>query len=78
MDYNIASNNLIIDFDEPICNRAKLDTGTHCNYKCKFCYYLQDLNKITQFDIIKDRIDYLVECGMTSVDLSGGESSILL
>jgi radical SAM protein with 4Fe4S-binding SPASM domain len=30
----------------------------------------------TEFDIIKDRIDYLIECGISEVDLSGGESSI--
>lgn len=59
-----------------INNRAKLDTGTFCNYKCEFCYYLDKLDKKTDFDIIKNRIDYLVKCGINEVDLSGGESSI--
>jgi len=53
-----------------------LDTGTHCNYKCGFCYYKTKLNEITPYDVIKERIDYLVACGITEVDLSGGESSI--
>lgn len=74
--YNLASNRLDIDYDEPICNRAKLDTGTHCNYRCGFCYYKSKLNEITSVDVIKQRIDYLVACGITEVDLSGGESSI--
>jgi MoaA/NifB/PqqE/SkfB family radical SAM enzyme len=74
--YNELSNKLDIDYDEPICERAKLDTGTHCNYRCEFCYYKTKLNDITEFDIIKQRVDYLVACGIKEVDLSGGESSI--
>lgn len=74
--YNELSNRLLIDREEPVCNRAKLDTGTHCNYRCEFCYYKTQLNDITEFDVIRQRIDYLVECGITEVDLSGGESSI--
>lgn len=74
--YNELSNKLDIDYSEPICERAKLDTGTHCNYRCEFCYYKTQLNVVTGFDVIKKRIDYLVECGIKEVDLSGGESSI--
>lgn len=59
-----------------LCNRAKLDTGTHCNYDCVFCYYKDELTKITPFEIIKERINYLKSCGITELDLSGGESSI--
>lgn len=65
-----------IDYDEPICDRAKLDTGTHCNYRCEFCYYKTQLNDVTDLDTIKARIDYLYNCGIKEVDLSGGESSI--
>lgn len=65
-----------IDRDEPYCKRAKLDTGTQCNYNCSFCYYGTRLNETTSFQIIKQRVDYLVECGIKDVDLSGGESSI--
>lgn len=75
--YNHASTAKIeIDYDEPYCNRGKLDTGTQCNYKCEFCYYIDQLDKVTPLKTIKERIDYLVECGITEVDLSGGESSI--
>jgi MoaA/NifB/PqqE/SkfB family radical SAM enzyme len=74
--YNELSNKLQIDRDEPICQRAKLDTGTHCNYRCEFCYYKTQLNDVTEFEVIRQRIDYLVACGITEVDLSGGESSI--
>lgn len=73
--YNIASNQLKI-VDAPYNRRGKLDTGTHCNYRCGFCYYFNKLDQVTELDIIKQRIDYLVACGMTEADLSGGESSI--
>ena len=74
--YNAASTNVEIDRTEPICNRAKLDTGTFCNYRCGFCYYIDQLTKITPYDVITNRVDYLVQCGITEVDLSGGESSV--
>lgn len=75
--YNAASTAAIeIDYVEPICNRAKLDTGTHCNYRCGFCYYKDKLNVVTPLNVIVERIDYLCACGITAVDLSGGESSI--
>jgi MoaA/NifB/PqqE/SkfB family radical SAM enzyme len=74
--YNELSHKLEIDRAEPICQRAKLDTGTHCNYRCEFCYYKTQLDDITEFEEIKKRIDYLVECGIKEADLSGGESSI--
>lgn len=76
MNYNIVSHNLNIDMVEPVCNRAKLDTGTLCNYKCPFCYYLDRLTEITPFEVVKDRIDYLISKGIDEVDLSGGESSV--
>jgi MoaA/NifB/PqqE/SkfB family radical SAM enzyme len=74
--YNELSHKLEIDRDEPLNNRAKLDTGTHCNYRCEFCYYKTQLNEVTEFETIKKRIDYLVDCGISEADLSGGESSI--
>lgn len=75
--YNeLSHSKLEYDLNEKINNRAKLDTGTHCNYRCEFCYYKTKLNEITGFEKIKERIDYLVNCGIKEVDLSGGESSI--
>jgi MoaA/NifB/PqqE/SkfB family radical SAM enzyme len=74
MNYNRMYKPEILDTN--ICNRAKLDTGTNCNYKCSFCYYIEQLNDVTSLEVIKERIDYLKECEITEVDLSGGESSI--
>lgn len=74
--YNAASVNLEYDTIEPLCNRAKLDTGTLCNYRCGFCYYFDKLTELTPIDTIKARVDYLIKCGITEVDLSGGESSV--
>jgi len=76
MNYNLVSNRLEHNTENNICTRAKLDTGTHCNYECKFCYYIDHLNDVTEFNIIKERIDYFYDCGIQEVDLSGGESSI--
>jgi len=61
---------------EPICNRAKLDTGKSCNYNCWFCYYKDRLDVEDDLQTILSRVDYLIECGIGEVDLSGGESSI--
>ena len=57
-------------------NRAKLDTGFHCNYKCEFCYYIDKLHLKTSFEEIKKRVDKIYEYGIDEIDLSGGESSI--
>lgn len=76
IDFNIVSTKVDYNYNEPICDRAKLDTGTHCNYSCSFCYYKDKLDIITPFETIKERIDYLVKCNIKEVDLSGGESSI--
>lgn len=59
-----------------LCRRAKIDTGTFCNYHCFFCYYKKSLDKKDTFEQIKERIDFVVNQGFKEVDLSGGESSI--
>lgn len=77
MDCNRFSSSLLQkDYVTPRCNRAKLDTGTFCNYDCEFCYYQGLLDKVTPFDEIKRRIDILNKYGISEVDLSGGESSV--
>lgn len=67
---------LEIDTTTPRCNRAKLDTGTFCNYDCEFCYYRDRLDVKTPFEVVKEQADYLLAYGITQVDLSGGESSV--
>jgi MoaA/NifB/PqqE/SkfB family radical SAM enzyme len=57
-------------------NRAKLDTGFFCNYKCEFCYYINNLHLKTSLLTIKERIDKIASYGIEEIDLSGGESSI--
>jgi MoaA/NifB/PqqE/SkfB family radical SAM enzyme len=62
--------------DKPLNNRAKLDTGTGCNYNCYFCYYQGELDKFDDYETIITRALVLKELGIEEVDLSGGESSI--
>jgi MoaA/NifB/PqqE/SkfB family radical SAM enzyme len=77
MNFNYSSvDSFNIDYSTKRCNRAKLDTGFHCNYHCEFCYYINDLDKKTPYETIKKRIDILHKYGISEVDLSGGESSI--
>lgn len=64
------------DYKTTSCNRAKLDTGTFCNYDCEFCYYQGLLHVKTDFETIKNRIDTIYEYGIEQIDLSGGESSV--
>ena len=72
----ISINRFNVDYTTKRNNRAKLDTGFHCNYHCEFCYYLDKLDQKTSYDTIKKRIDILHSYGIDEVDLSGGESSI--
>lgn len=65
-----------LDLTTTPCNRARLDTGTFCNYDCEFCYYKDQLDVKTPWEIVKKRIDHLLAYGITQVDLSGGESSV--
>ena len=70
-------NNLVpLKDNEPFCQRAKVDTGTFCNYKCSFCYYYDKLSEKKSYEEIKRQIDYLIESGIREIDLSGGESTI--
>lgn len=77
MNFNYTSvDSFEVDYSTKRCNRAKLDTGFHCNYHCEFCYYLDHLHVKTPYEVIKKRIDILHQYGIDEVDLSGGESSI--
>jgi len=72
----LSSAGLELDLITQPCVRARLDTGTFCNYDCEFCYYRDKLDVKTEFDIVKERADYLLAYGIKQVDLSGGESSV--
>lgn len=63
------------DDGDHFCTRAKVDIGTICNFKCKFCYYDQR-RFIKPLQEIKDTVVKLHELGMTSFDLSGGEPTV--
>lgn len=56
--------------------RAKVDTGKYCNYKCSFCYYLNNLNDDAKSkELIKSEMLNYKKRGITEVDFSGGEST---
>lgn len=76
MNYNEFSSIELELINDKFNTRAKLDTGTHCNYACSFCYYLDKLDVVTDVEVIKARAKRLFDFGMTEIDLSGGESSI--
>lgn len=72
----LSINQVAIDYSRPINNRAKLDTGKLCNYRCEFCYYKDQLNTRDSLDVIRSRVDYILSYGIDEIDLSGGESSV--
>lgn len=72
----LSCEKLNIDTETPRCNRARLDTGPLCNYHCEFCYFIDILHVKTDWDLVKKRIDYMYDYGITEIDMSGGESSI--
>ena len=76
MDYNIFSQSGLKLINDQFNKRAKLDTGTFCNYECYFCYYIDDLDKTTPLEKIKERALKIYNCGMREIDLSGGESAV--
>ena len=59
MDCNKYSSALLKkDYITTRCNRAKLDTGTFCNYDCEFCYYQGLLHIKTNYDLIYSRFTF--------------------
>ena len=75
--YRQAMQSLVgFDTKTPCNNRARLDTGSFCNYDCEFCYYKEHLDIRDPLQKIKERVDYIKNYGIMEVDLSGGESSI--
>jgi len=76
LNYNLFSSTELILINDTLNSRAKLDTGTHCNFACSFCYYIDKLDQKTEVEVIKSRALKLRNMGMDEIDLSGGESSI--
>ena len=72
----LGCSGLELDLTTTPCVRARLNTGTFCNYDCEFCYYKDMLDVKTPWEIVKKRIDYLYKYGIKEVDLSGGESAV--
>lgn len=67
---------LKLDINTPMNERARLNTGFFCNYKCEFCYYKDRLTERDSLEVIKRRVDDIYNYGIRQIDLSGGESSI--
>jgi MoaA/NifB/PqqE/SkfB family radical SAM enzyme len=80
METNLNYNDIsVFDLEliqDKINSRAKLDTGTFCNYGCSFCYYIDKLDQVTDLEKIKQRAKKIKDFGMQEIDLSGGESSL--
>ena len=76
MSLSLMSAKKVDVISDTICKRARIDTGPFCNYKCNFCYYKLQLSERRPLEEIFSQIDYAKEYGMTSLDFSGGESSV--
>lgn len=66
-----------LKFKKEITKKAKLDIGHRCNADCYFCYYKNSLDSpVKPLADIKKDIDFLIDAGFTSIELSGGEPTI--
>lgn len=68
---------IVKDSETKYNTRVKLNTGTICNYKCKFCYTKNKLHLKPNIEKIYQQIDKLYSFGFREMDMSGGEPSIL-
>jgi MoaA/NifB/PqqE/SkfB family radical SAM enzyme len=63
-----------------VTKRVVLHVGYACNLRCRFCYYIEDLEKGRTRDWttaqLKRRLRVARRLGRTAVDLTGGEPSI--
>ncbi len=58
--------------------RARIFTGTICNARCEFCYYVRSgLKERRTTANIKRQIDIAHRAGMTALDFSGGEPTLI-
>ena len=63
-----------------VTKRVVLHVGYACNLRCRFCYYIQDLEKGQTknwtTEQLKQRLRFARRLGKTAVDFTGGEPSI--
>jgi MoaA/NifB/PqqE/SkfB family radical SAM enzyme len=63
-----------------VTNRVVLHVGYACNLRCRFCYYIEDLQKGQTKNWstarLKRRLRFARRLGKTAVDFTGGEPSI--
>lgn len=63
-----------------VTSRVVLHVGYSCNLRCRFCYYIEDLEKGRVKDwtleSLQHRLSLARRLGKTAVDLTGGEPSI--
>jgi MoaA/NifB/PqqE/SkfB family radical SAM enzyme len=63
-----------------VTKRVVLHVGYACNQRCRFCYYIEDLEKGSTKNwstaALKQRLRIARRLGKTAVDLTGGEPSI--
>ena len=66
--------------DLTITKRFDLNMGRRCNLRCKFCYYLEEIESGDTRDMstqqVKDVLDIGYRRGKRRVDLTGGEPTI--
>jgi sulfatase maturation enzyme AslB (radical SAM superfamily) len=63
--------------EDVITKRVRLFTGYQCNYDCKFCFYKGNISR--PFDKEIRRQSYMARInGIDSLDISGGEPTILI
>ena len=65
---------------KPLNTRAKLDLGKGCNRHCSFCYYETQLSSKDWLipDNARTLVGNLLDNGITQIELSGGEPTILI
>ena len=65
----------------PLTSRVDINVGYSCNERCKFCYYIQTVKdrgkeKDLPTEEIKERIAYIRNQGIETLEFTGGEPTI--
>lgn len=71
---NLIKKNISTNIVQP--RRAQIYVGFQCHQKCGFCYYKNRCNeKMFDFEIIKQQIDFEYQYGIRDFEITGGEPS---